>query len=299
MIMYAKIEEMGGVPYIEQKKKEGYNAKETAELIGVSYIILYRYLQSKGLKWRDFGQSDKITLAGGIDYLINEKKKGKTQEQIALELGYSDSSPIRKYLSRRGYKWRDLEKGNRNKKHTYIMPKTNTSNKKYTSNLPLKKQLQSYGGVKFLEKKFREGYNLVEISEEFEWDYKYFAQICRELIVEAGVTKEELGYSEPRYRHYRLIDKEGGLPYFLESKIGGRSLEDIAGDFGLSHEVVKNYLKFKGVEWSDFFSVEGVYFIHHLGKWRGSFIRDGVVCDTVLCDTVWLALDEVRLLKEK
>lgn len=295
-----KIDQLGGVEYLTRQKKEGYKAKEVADMIGCDYSTLHQYLQRKGLKWKDLaGALDKITQAGGIPYLQQEKLKGRTQEEIALELGYTESSPIRRYLKKEGYEWKKLESGERKKHHEYIKPHPDKQFRRYPLTDNLKKQLLDYGGVDFLQRKFEKGYNIRELSEEFDWSYVYFAMVVREILDEVGVTKEELGYSNPRYRHYKIIEDKGGIPYLLESKMKGKTLDEISYDSCVSYEIIKNYLKHKEVEWKHLNSFDDVYYVPMLELWRGTFIIDGEVYDTALHTSIYDALREVRELKYK
>ena len=294
MDIYKEIDRLGGVTYLTMKKKKGYNAKEVAEEIGCEYRNIYIYLQKHGLRWSMLtGSRDLISEAGGIDFLREEKRKGRTQEAIALDLGYSESSPIRRFLNRQGYSWSTLLEGEPVKRKV-----GESKGKKQMSCKNLRRRLEKEG-LEFLKERFSEGLSIRDISEEFECHYNYFASVVRDFLDDNGVTKEDLGYYAPRHRNYKKIEDKGGLAFLLDCKVRGLTLDGVGLELGVSYPVLQNYLRFMGVEWRDLHSVDDVYFIHHLNSWRGSFVHDGRVRDTVLCDSVWEALEKVRLLKKK
>lgn len=49
-----------------------------------------------------------IDAAGGISFLSAEKNKGRTMQNIADDLGYSNVSSVFHYIDRRGLRWNEL-----------------------------------------------------------------------------------------------------------------------------------------------------------------------------------------------
>ncbi len=65
-------------------------------------------LQS-GSKYRRLNDNNsKVGRAGGVDYLIDMKRQGYTETQVAEILGYSSSSMISVWLRNRGLSWAKL-----------------------------------------------------------------------------------------------------------------------------------------------------------------------------------------------
>ena len=50
----------------------------------------------------------RIDAAGGVTFLSAEKNKGRTMQNIADELGYSNVSSVFHYIDRRGLRWNEL-----------------------------------------------------------------------------------------------------------------------------------------------------------------------------------------------
>ena len=50
----------------------------------------------------------KIDEAGGMAFLSAERNKGRTMQDIADELGYSNVSSVFHYIDRRGLRWNEI-----------------------------------------------------------------------------------------------------------------------------------------------------------------------------------------------
>ena len=50
----------------------------------------------------------RIDEAGGVTFLSAEKNKGRTMQNIADELGYSNVSSVFHYIDRRGLRWNEI-----------------------------------------------------------------------------------------------------------------------------------------------------------------------------------------------
>lgn len=50
----------------------------------------------------------RIDAAGGVNFLSAEKNKGRTMQEIADELGYSNVSSVFHFLDKRGLRWNQL-----------------------------------------------------------------------------------------------------------------------------------------------------------------------------------------------
>lgn len=166
----------------------------------------------------------------------------------------------------------------------------------------LKNQILEKGGVEYLKECFNKGYRISDIAEEFDGNQIYIQRLIKDLLDEEDLTKYDIGYTDYPYKKtdaiHTIIDEKGGLPYILSCKMQGMDINDIAKELGGNlrrHHIVK-YLKDYNLNYTTFMTYENVYYIHHLKKWRGSFIKEDIVYDTVLCDTVYDALCELESL---
>ena len=169
----------------------------------------------------------------------------------------------------------------------------------------LKKQILEKGGVEYLKECFNKGYRISDIAEEFDGNQIYIQRLIKDLLDEEDLTKYDIGYTDYPYKKtdaiHTIIDEKGGLPYILSCKMQGMDINDIAKELGGNlrrHHIVK-YLKDHDLNYTTFMTYENVYYMPHLGKWRGSFVKDGKVYDTRLCDIIWDALEETRKMGRK
>ena len=80
------------------------NALENLVLISKSNHHKLHFNMINNPNWGN-GRIDK---AGGVTFLSAEKNKGRTMQEIADELGYSNVSSIFHYIDRRGLRWNEL-----------------------------------------------------------------------------------------------------------------------------------------------------------------------------------------------
>ena len=169
----------------------------------------------------------------------------------------------------------------------------------------LKNQLLERGGVEYLRECFNKGYRISDIANEFDGNPIYIQRLIKKLLDEKDLTKYDIGYTDYPYKKtdaiHAIIDEKGGLPFILTCKMHGMDMNDIAKEIGgdiRRHHIVK-YLNDNNLNYTTFMTYENVYYIHHLSKWRGSFVKDEKVYDTKLCDTIWEALKEIKKCEEK
>lgn len=169
----------------------------------------------------------------------------------------------------------------------------------------LKNQIIERGGVEYLKECFNKGYRISDIANEFDGNLIYIQRLIKELLDEEDLTKYDIGYTDYPYKKtdalHTIIDEKGGLPYILSCKMQGMDINDIANEIGCDirrHHIVK-YLKDNNLNYTTFMTYENVYYISHLGKWRGSFFKEGKIYDTKLYDNIWDALDETRKMGRK
>lgn len=161
------------------------------------------------------------------------------------------------------------------------------------------------GGVNYIKQKFNEGYNITTLADELNVKQGTLDNTITRLLVEKKVSKKELGYvkriPKKTMKMYSLIENKGGVPYLLSCKMQGMSIYDVVEDIGegISREFIYQYLKKFDLTYTSLSNWDNVYFIPHLKKWRGTIIIGDKTYDTKLYDSIFDALNQVKLLKEK
>ena len=219
-----------------------------------------------------------------INYLLSTiiDKEFKHKGEIAEEL---DISPItlNKWIEISDYSFDDF---------------------KINYNKSLPEKIMEKGGVEYLKRKFKEGHNITTLSEELQVKQGTLDHAITQILTEEKVSKKELGYvkriPKKTNKMFNLIDKKGGVPYLLSCKMQGMSIYDVADDIsnGITREFIYQYLKKFDLTYTSLSNWDNVYYIPHLGKWRGTFIVDGMVYDTDLYDDIYSALNQVKLLEK-
>jgi len=219
-----------------------------------------------------------------INYLFSTiiNKEFKHRGEIADELGISPIT-LNKWISVSDYSFDDF--------------KIN-----YTKSLPEK--IMEKGGITYLKKKFKEGHNITTLAEELQVKHGTLDHAITQILEAENVSKKELGYvkrtPKKTMKMYSLIEEKGGVPYLLSCKMQGMSIYDVVEDIdnGITREFIYQYLKQFDLTYTDLSYWNNVYYIPHLGKWRGTISIDGKTYDTNLYDTIFDALDVVTSLKK-
>lgn len=108
------IDDYGGLDFLINSIKGGKTQKEIAKEIGVSVPTIVHYLNMKGYTWTKLNEEVtgnkrySIEDLGGLDFIINCIKNGKTQNDIAKENKIA-AKTIRKYLEQNGYNWEQIK----------------------------------------------------------------------------------------------------------------------------------------------------------------------------------------------
>ena len=220
-----------------------------------------------------------------INKLLSEvlHKQFKHRGDLAEEIGVTQTT-LRKWVNRSKYTFDDFN---------------------FVENKSLKKQIIEKGGVDYLKECFNKGYKISDIVKEFDGNPIYIQTLIKDLLDEEDLTKYDIGYTRYPYKKteviHTIIDEKGGLPYILSCKMQGMDMNDIAEEVGgnIRRTHIVKYLRDYNLNYTTFVSYENVYYVSHLGKWRGSFVDDGVVYDTKLCDSIWDALEEIRKMGRK
>ena len=105
--VYSIIDGLGGLEFLKECIKDEKNQKEVAEENGISSETIRIYLKNRGYTWAKLKEEvtgDKhysIDDLGGLDFLIECIKEGKTQKDIIKELGLNNNGSIEHYLKKR------------------------------------------------------------------------------------------------------------------------------------------------------------------------------------------------------
>ena len=98
------IEEFGGMDFLKSRAKEGKTQEEVAAEIGKDRMVIRSYLKTRGTSWGELKENKSIDSiiddCGGVDYMKDEIKKGRSMEDVANEIGLSSQS-LRKYLKKK------------------------------------------------------------------------------------------------------------------------------------------------------------------------------------------------------
>lgn len=113
------IEDFGGMDYIRQAIKENKSLTDLADEMGLaSHKTIAGYLETRGTSYteirNEFGpssgsQPSKIDKMGSIEYIENQIKNNKSANEIAEELGFTNSNAIYNYLTRRDTSYVELQ----------------------------------------------------------------------------------------------------------------------------------------------------------------------------------------------
>ena len=202
------------------------------------------------------------------------KHRGELADYLGIHM-----KTLRKWVEYSDYDWNDFNINYNKKTHEILIEK---------------------GGVKYLEKKFKAGYNITTLAKELNMHQGTLDKAIKYILDNENVNKKELGYIKRKpvktNKMFHLIDKKGGLPYLLQSKMEGKNINDIADEIGdgITREFITKYLKQYNLTFTKLSSYNNVYYIPHLKKWRGTVIDDDKIYDTQLYDTIFEALNEIN-----
>lgn len=116
-----KIDGLGGLEYCRQQKISGMTQKELAAKLNIKQPALSAYCKRNGCSWKELapsparktaklpkpGKENRVATLeklGGVDYIIQQTRQGKTYAQISAELGQPrNDNWISNYMRYRGY----------------------------------------------------------------------------------------------------------------------------------------------------------------------------------------------------
>lgn len=167
------IEGWGGFWFLKTMAEANFTATKLSEYTGIPRTTINGYLRYRGYTWKSL--KEKVTgnkqysildEYGGMNFLINSIKEGKTQKEVAKEIGITVPT-ISYFLSARGYTWAKLKE-------------EVTGNKRYT--------IDELGGLEFLRECIRDGKTQNDIAKE----NKIAAKTIRKYLKNNAYTWPEL-----------------------------------------------------------------------------------------------------------
>lgn len=113
----SEIDEWGGLWFLETFASLGVTKTYIGKCIGLSGDAIESYLQMRGKSWREITpnhipvhipRKEKLIELGGLDFIKNNIRKGKTQKQIVKEYDLGNKRMVCDYLKEFGYSWKSL-----------------------------------------------------------------------------------------------------------------------------------------------------------------------------------------------
>lgn len=167
------IEEWGGFWFLKIMAEANFSATKVSEYTGIPRTTINGYLRNRGYTWKKLKeevtgnkQYSIIDEYGGLDFLIKSIKEGKTQKDVAKEIGITVPT-IAYFLAARGYTWAKLKE-------------EVTGNKRYS--------IDDYGGLDFIIKCIKDGKTQNDIGKE----YKIATKTIRKYLNKHGYTWPQL-----------------------------------------------------------------------------------------------------------
>ena len=158
---------------------------------------------------------------GGLDFLKSCVKEGKTEKEVANEIG-RDVRAITSYLKVRGTSWRELQ-----------------GHKSVAS------IINDFGGLDYLENEAKNGKSMKDVSNKM----GISSQSLRKYLKKKGTSWTELSKNIPIIRNGSIIDKYGGIPFIKQCMLENKSQQEIANEIGRDRTLIQKYLKSRGTSW--------------------------------------------------
>ena len=176
----------------------------------------------KGEKSHLWGTSI-IEKFGGMDFLKSRAKEGKTQEEVAAEIG-KDRMVIRSYLKTRGTSWGELKE-----------------------NKSIDSIIDDWGGVDYMKDEIKKGRSMEDVAN----DIGLSSQSLRKYLKKRGTSWTELTKNVPIVRSGSIVDEYGGIPFIKQCILEGKSQQEIANKIGRDRTLIQKYLKSRGTSWKE------------------------------------------------
>lgn len=230
---YDIIDKKGGLNFLIRCIKNGKTQEDIVKELGLNTVSsIHTYLRYECYTWAKlieevFGYERKSIIDdfGGLDFLKECIKDGKTQDAVAKEIGIASTS-LESYLKTRGYNWTKLKE-------------EATGNKQYS--------IDDLGGLDFLKECIMDGKTKKEITKELGLNNN---STVAYYLNKRGYTwtkfkKEVLG-SE----HYSVIGRYGGLDFIRDCIKDGKTQENVAKELDITVGAIKYYLDKRNYTWT-------------------------------------------------
>ena len=160
---------------------------------------------------------------GGMEFLKSRAKEGKTQEEVAAEIG-KDRMVIRSYLKTRGTSWGELKE-----------------------NKSIDSIIDDWGGVDHMRNEIKKDKSMEDVANEIGLS----SQSLRKYLKKKGTSWTELSKNIPIIRNGSIIDKYGGIPFIKQCMLENKSQQEIANEIGRDRTLIQKYLKSRGTSWRE------------------------------------------------
>ncbi|SEK97372.1 group I intron endonuclease [Methanobrevibacter gottschalkii] len=224
------IDDYGGLNFLRDCIKAGKTRVEVSKEIGISPQTITDYLSKRGYNWTRLKEevtgTKKYSIDdyGGLEFLQDCVRDGKTQNDIGKETGISEKT-IRSYLNKNGYSWEE-----------FIEEVTGT--KKYS--------IDDYGGIDFIKECIKEGKDQKDIAKEI----NISVTTIRKYLKRQGYTWAQLKKEVDGNIRHSIIDDFGGINFLIDCIKAGKTQTDVAKEMGIASDTIWKYLKRRGFSWT-------------------------------------------------
>ena len=224
------IDDYGGLDFLKECIKEGKTRVDVAQEIEISPQTITSYLSKKGYTWIQLkeevtgNKKYSIDDYGGLEYLKECVKDGKTQYDIAKETNITEKT-IRSYLNKKGYSWTEFVE-------------EVTGNKKYS--------IDDYGGLDFIKECIKERNDQKDIAKEI----NISVTTIRKYLKRQGYTWAQLKKEVDGNIRHSIIDDIGGINFLIDCIKAGKTQTDVAKEMGIASDTIWKYLKRRGYSWT-------------------------------------------------
>ncbi len=160
---------------------------------------------------------------GGLSFLKSCVEEGKTEKEVANEIG-RDIGAITSYLKVRGTSWRELQG--------------------YKS---VDTIINDFGGLDYLETEAKKGKLMKNVANEMEIS----SQSLRKYLKKRNASWKEWTRNIPIIRKSAIIDKYGGISFIEKYIQENKSQKEIANEIGCDRTYIQKYLKSRGTSWKE------------------------------------------------
>lgn len=231
------IDDFGGMEYIIQSIEENKSLTDLANEMGLSsHKAIAGYLKTRGTSYTEIrdelgdasgSQPSKIDKRGGIDYIKDQIMNKKSANEIAEEIGFTNSNAVYNYLTRRGTSFVELQ------------------NELNVEKLNRFSEIEDLGGLEYIKEEIKNFKTIVEIAKDLDLKPDKIYAFLYYKNTNYGKILKELGFNS--FRH-SIIDKMGGIEFLKEQYKQNKTSNEIAKEIGLKNgNAVTIYLRRKNI----------------------------------------------------